>query len=166
MCKDCCSEETTSKLGSPGIIDNSEYILNVVFHPDSYKDGIYSPDPDQLKDEEFSVARLSYVSEKIVRDQVLTPRTKSGQTYVGILLAQAGRIRSISFAPEPTHRVFCVVDAPEPNYVGHGVVGLSRPLRGTKKWSRTQNVLAAVIGELAVAFEEAGMVTIENCFAS
>jgi hypothetical protein len=165
-----CPEEQTPKVGSPGVVLNDETIVRFLFDPEDFKDGAIQPGSlgvKRLKKSEFSIARPKHTSLKTVQEQVIDKRTGPGLTltFVGAIKAQCVAIRSL-MATSPSNRIFCVVDDPLPDFVGHGIIGFSEITRQKNYWASKNNDAAAALGNLCLEFEKAGApLAVEDCFS-
>jgi hypothetical protein len=164
-----CPEESTEKPGSPGLVENDEFIVRVLFDPEDFKEGVLEPGVlgvKRLKKSEFSVARPKFTSLATVVQEVVSVREsgKSSLKAAGAVKAPCSAIRRL-MAVDAAKRVFCVFDDPQPSFSGHALIGFSEMTRKDNYWAKKDNSAAAALGNLCLEFEKAGVpLRLEDCF--
>jgi hypothetical protein len=164
-----CPKEITKKEGSPGLVQDDEFVVLLLFDPENIQDGVLSPGKlgiKRLKREELSVFRPKHCSIETVQKQVIDSRLgkNPGLAFVGGVKARSGELRWVDAqANDPASRLVCVFDDPLPDFTGHAAMGFSEKTREENFWSKNQ--AAATLGNLCLVFEKAGVpLDLSDCF--
>ena len=172
MTVDYCPEESTSKDGSPGLVQGQELIVWLLFDPDNFENGKLTPSAvSKLKKRDgASTARRDHVTAADAQKHIVDSRLSKNATlsFVGAVMAQADEIRSCGSTLKVT-RLFCVYDDPDlPNIPGHSTIRFSDLTRDGKFWDpkKGKNNASAVLGDLLLLFEKRGSpLTLAQAFA-
>lgn len=166
-----CPDEVSIKPGSPGLVEDDEQIVHVLFDPDNFRDGGFQPGKvgiARLKKGQWSIARPKHTTLQTVKDEVIAQRTKSGSAvYVGCVRAICGDLRWVK-AKTADKRIVCVFDDPLlPSFQGHGLIGFSTLTKTGNFWAKAgdKNNTAAVLLQPCSVFERQGYpLRLEDCF--
>ena len=119
---------------SPGVVQDSEYLLRALFSPEHVRDGKVLSRAISLQDLQkrgFSVHRIEYVS----RDYVLSliskvlarPRSEEPWTDAGVAILHTEQVRSLQMKDE---RAFRVIDIATYENPGHAAIYAAQPWQG------------------------------------
>lgn len=124
-------DETTSAAPdiSPGLVEDDEPLLRLIFNPDHFRDGLLQPSAipmKDLKERGFSVDRLRHVTQEFVEDSIsrFLARTFNNlpRESEGVACFQARDVRDIR---DNGTQVFVVIDKALQNNQGHASIYLA-----------------------------------------
>lgn len=163
----CPKESKQQKECSPGVVESSEPIVYILIDPLNYQNGklLLSAFPKKrLKNCTLSVARGHHCTVADAMRHVVEPQlARDGRRrLVGAFRTQCSKIRELQASKERV-RVFCVVDDGSCEYPAHAHIGYSEATKADGFWSH--NDRTAAHANLARAFENGGILQLQDCFA-
>lgn len=142
---------------SPGVVQDSEFLLRELFNPQHISDGKLLPAAialDDLRSRGFSVHRVKYVTKEHVKasidDKLSRPRVGTQWTDEGVAKFQAVAVRRLRIDGE---QVLVVIDTAHESNRGHASILAAAPGKG-KAHARELRSLLLPLLQARVSLEE------------
>ncbi len=114
----CVCEQDSVSSYSPGIVQDEEYLIRLIFSPTHFNEQMAQLKPFAFfdcKDKGLSVNRMQYTSVEELKQTAAF--ISHGRQMVGVVIAKCGDIRAI--INEENERGFCVYDTATKNNQSH-----------------------------------------------
>ncbi|MEN8217983.1 MAG: hypothetical protein ABFS56_16770 [Pseudomonadota bacterium] len=156
----CACEQHSVSSYSPGIVQDDEYLVRLIFSPTHFNEQTGKLKPFAFldcKDKGLSVNRLQYTSVDELKQTAAF--ISCGRQIVGVVVAQCADIRAI--VDEENQRAFCVYDTATKNNQSHADIcqavadTCTKTGKGRKRGSQLRRKLMKIFSEHPLTLEEA-----------